>query len=46
MRGNRAPSLRRHKPSSLDVVTLDGKDTYLGHWPEGRKNPPADVQLA
>jgi integrase len=42
----RTPSLRRHKPSSLGVVTIDGKDHYLGHWPLGRKNPPPDVQTA
>ena len=42
----RTPSLRRHKPFSLGVVTLNGKDHYLGHWPEGHKNPPPDVQTA
>ncbi len=26
----RNPSLRRHKPSGLGVVTLNGKDHYLG----------------
>jgi integrase len=46
MRTARTPSLRRHKPSSLGVVTLNGKDHYLGHWPEGSKNPPAAVRLA
>ncbi len=49
MRGtnrSRTPSLRRHKPSALGVVTLNGKDHYLGHWPEGRKQPPNDVQAA
>jgi integrase len=40
------PSLRRHKPSSLGVVTLNGKDHYLGQWPEGHKNRPIDVQTA
>jgi integrase len=42
----RTPSLRRHKPSSLGVVTLNGKDHYLGNWPEGYKDPPPDVQTA
>jgi hypothetical protein len=42
----RTPTLRRHKPSSLGIVTLNGKDHYLGHWPEGHKNPPPDVQTA
>jgi integrase len=38
----RTPSLRRHKPSGLAVVTLNGKDHYLGPWPAGqRKAPPA-----
>jgi len=40
----RIPSLRRHKPSSLGVVTLNGQDVYLGHWPVSRKKPPGDVQ--
>jgi len=35
------PSLRRHKPSALGVVALDGKDIYLGHWPDSQKRPPA-----
>jgi hypothetical protein len=38
------PSLRRHKPSGLGVVTLSGKDRYLGRWPEGQKDPPPEVQ--
>jgi integrase len=46
MRSPRTPSLRRHKPSSLGVVTLNGKDHYLGHWPAGQKNPPEAVRLA
>jgi integrase len=38
----RTPSLRRHKPSGLAVVTLNGTDHYLGAWPPGkRKAPPA-----
>jgi integrase len=37
----RTPTLRRHKPSSQAVVTLNGKDFYLGPWPiEQRKAPP------
>src|SRR5437764_821844 len=46
MRTLRTPSLRRHKPSSQAVVTLNGKDHYLGTWPPGSKNPPEAVQLA
>jgi len=44
MRAHRTPSLRRHKPSSLGVVTLDGKDVYLGRWPAAQKKPPAAVR--
>jgi integrase len=37
----RTPTLRRHKPSGQAVVTLNGKDVYLGLWPiEQRKAPP------
>jgi integrase len=46
MRSLRTPSLRRHKPSSLGVVTLNGKDHYLGHWPATSKSPPEAVRLA
>jgi hypothetical protein len=28
----RAPSYRRHKPSGQAVVTLSGRDIYLGKW--------------
>ena len=35
----RTPSLRRHKPSGLAVVTLNGKDHYLGPWPADRARP-------
>lgn len=42
----RTPSLRRHKPSGQAVVTLDGKDRYLGSWPARMKTPPAAVQAA
>jgi integrase len=40
------PSLRRHKPSKQGVVTLSGRDHYLGHWPDGRKQAPDDVRAA
>jgi hypothetical protein len=46
MRSLRTPSLRRHEPSSLGVVTLNGRDHYLGHWPAGRKNAPEAVRVA
>jgi hypothetical protein len=42
----RTPSLRRHKPSSLAVVSLDGKNHYLGTWPAGRRKAPPAVQDA
>jgi hypothetical protein len=28
----RVPSYRRHKPTGQAVVTLNGKDHYLGRW--------------
>jgi hypothetical protein len=28
----RVPSYRRHKPTGQAVVTLNGKDHYLGKW--------------
>ena len=38
----RTPALRRHRPSAQAVVTLNGKDHYLGAWPaDKRKAPPA-----
>ncbi|WP_020468098.1 tyrosine-type recombinase/integrase [Zavarzinella formosa] len=37
------PKLRRHKHSQRGVVTLSGKDVYLGHWPPGKKTPPEEV---
>jgi integrase len=37
------PSLRRHKPSGQGVVTLSGKDVYLGVWPADREQPPPEV---
>ena len=40
------PSLRRHKPSKQGVVTLNGRDHYLGPWPDGQKKPPAEVRDA
>jgi hypothetical protein len=30
----------------LGVVTLNGKDHYLGPWPAGSKNPPDAVRQA
>ena len=38
----RTPSYRLHKPSGQAVVTLDGRDHYLGPWPAGRKKPPPE----
>jgi hypothetical protein len=28
----RVPSYRRHRPTGQAVVTLDGRDIYLGKW--------------
>src|SRR4051812_9629133 len=38
------PSLRRHRPSAQGVVTIAGKDHYLGRWPEGIDDPPDAVR--
>ena len=46
MRPPGIPSLRRHKPSSQAVVTLGGKDHYLGVWPAHARRPPALIQQA
>ena len=40
----RTPSLRRHKPSGLAVVTLNGQDHYLGPWPTGCRKAPPDAR--
>ncbi len=29
-KGSKTPSLRRHRPTGQAVVTIDGKDHYLG----------------
>ncbi len=42
----RTPSLRRHKPSGLAVVTLNGKDHYLGPWPADQRKAPPDTRDA
>jgi integrase len=42
----RTPSLRRHKPSQQGVVTLNGRDHYLGPWPPRLRKPPPDVRTA
>src|SRR4051812_4403000 len=38
------PSLRRHRPTSQGVVTLNGRDRYLGTWPANMAAPPPAVQ--
>src|SRR5262245_6924785 len=38
------PKLRRHAASGQGVVTLSGRDCYLGRWPAEGKEPPAEVQ--
>jgi integrase len=40
------PSLRRHRPSHQGVVTLNGRDHYLGHWPADQDDPPPEVRAA
>jgi len=43
---NLPPSLCGHKPSKQGVVTLNGRDCCLGHWPDGERKPPAAVHVA
>jgi len=38
----RVPKYRRHKPSGQAVVTLSGRDFYLGKW--GTKTSRAEYQ--
>jgi hypothetical protein len=38
LRPGQVPSLRRHKPSGRAIVTLSGKDRYLGPWPNGQQS--------
>lgn len=38
------PALRRHKPSKQGVVTLSGRDRYLGPWPDDVEDPPPAVR--
>jgi integrase len=40
------PSIRRHKPSQRAVVTLSGRDYYLGPWPDRQKKPSQEVRDA
>ena len=40
------PSLRRHKPNQQAVVTLNGRDHYLGSWPNNLKVAPGEVRSA
>jgi integrase len=41
---DRNPSLRRHTASGQGIVTLSGRDHYLGRWPADQKQAPAEVQ--
>ena len=45
-RPNQIPSLRQHKPSNQAVVTLNGKDHYLGPWPREQRKPPPEAKAA
>lgn len=35
----RVPKCRRHKPTGQAVVTLNGKDHYLGTWKTAAAKP-------
>jgi integrase len=43
LRHNQNPKLRRHVASGQGVVTIYGRDHYLGRWPAEAKDPPAEV---
>jgi integrase len=45
-RPNQIPSLRQHKPSNQAVVTLNGKDHYLGPWPRTQRKAPSEAKAA
>lgn len=45
-RPSQIPTLRQHKPSNQAVVTLNGKDHYLGPWPRGQRKPPPEAKAA
>src|SRR5262245_20302134 len=40
------PELRRHKPSKRTVVRLNGKDHYVGAWPDEAAKAPAEARAA
>lgn len=40
------PKLRRHKHTGQAVVTLSGRDHYLGVWPAEKRKPPAEALSA
>jgi integrase len=42
----KVPKLRRHKTTVRAVVTIGGRDVYLGDWPNAKKTAPESVQLA
>jgi integrase len=45
-RRSQSPSYRHHKPSGQAVVTLDGRDFYLGHWDSPESHAEYDRRLA
>jgi hypothetical protein len=45
-RNPHTPSLRRHAPSRQTVVTLSGRDHYLGPWPDGHADQPPEAKDA
>src|SRR6202162_703250 len=42
----RTPKYRLHKPSGQDVVTLNGRDYYLGKWNSAESRRNYDQRLA
>jgi integrase len=45
MSRQKIPSLRHHKPSGRAVVTLNGKDIYLGPWDSGEAQEAYDRKV-
>src|SRR5438105_783548 len=41
---NSIPSLRHHKPTDRGVVTVNGRDVYLGRWPRDQAEAPPAVR--
>jgi hypothetical protein len=43
---SRVPSYRRHKPTGQAVVTINGRDLYLGKWNSAASKDEYDRLIA